>query len=222
MGGNIFKTQRGSDILDRARDPKNQTPEFRRFLLEEKRYILGRVEGGCVLDIGCGAGDHLKALSGRCEMAAGIDNSLLEIKKARIAVRGISNAGVMLADAEELPFKAGSFDYAICTMSTIGNMNDEVKVLAEVARVLKDGGKLEFSFYKKSSESARKRFYDDLGWDETWIGEGTVFLRLSTGIAQSRSYSEKRIREIGANAGFRIKVYDLCDIACMCEASKNS
>jgi len=85
------------------------------------------------LDIGCGAGatmDHLK----RYGQPHGIDLSEIPLRFSR--KRG--HRRLMRASATELPFDSESFDL-ITALDVVEHLDDDVKGLAEIHRVLKPG-----------------------------------------------------------------------------------
>ena len=78
---------------------------------------------------------HAAALSGRGWNVSGVDVSADQLQLAR--ARGVD---VVEADAEALPFEDGSFDAAV-SMFTHTDVGDFAAVVAEVARVLRPGGR---------------------------------------------------------------------------------
>ncbi len=91
--------------------------------------FLERFAKGRVLDVGCGTGQAMRYAS------EGIDVSSEMLKHARI--KGFEN--LLQADAEELPFKDGSFDTVLCIF-TVLNLCDCRKAVKEMNRVLRKGG----------------------------------------------------------------------------------
>ena len=106
-------------------------------------------EGEVVLDLGCGAGLDLYFYAksvGKKGKVYGLDISPDMIKKARTNMEsmGISNAEFICGSSDELPFKNDFFD--IVASNGIYNLSpDKEKVMAEVYRVLKPGGRTVFS-----------------------------------------------------------------------------
>lgn len=94
---------------------------------------LGALPGLNLLDIGCGTGatmDHLK----RYGQPHGIDLSELPLSFSR--KRG--HHRVLRANATELPFDSESFDL-ITALDVVEHLDDDVKGLGEMRRVLKPG-----------------------------------------------------------------------------------
>ena len=104
-------------------------------LLEE----LKKEEKGKLLDVGCGTGNVLcKLINGRRELY-GIDLSENMVEESRKRLKG--DADVKIADAEHIPYMDNMFDTLVCNASFHHYPHPE-KVLREMKRVLKNGGKL--------------------------------------------------------------------------------
>jgi len=100
-----------------------------------------------ILDIGCGTGtltrDIADALSNKSRsLCIGLDAAEEMIKMARLKSSKIPNIQFDAAIAEELPYPSGKFDEAVSTFF-FHHIHFELKkkVLAEIARVLKPGGR---------------------------------------------------------------------------------
>jgi len=92
-----------------------------------------------VLDIGCGNGAFLNALSDRIESGCGVDESAKIIGRARLRNAQLSNLKFEKIDGPKLPFDDGSFDFVISLMSF--RYLDWDPLLAEIKRVTKPGGR---------------------------------------------------------------------------------
>jgi len=102
--------------------------------------------GDVVLDLGSGAGiDLLLAAKkvGRTGKVIGVDMTTAMIAKARknIAAAGLTNVEVRKGIIEKLPVASGSVDWVIS--NCVINLSPEKElVFAEIARVLKPGGRM--------------------------------------------------------------------------------
>jgi demethylmenaquinone methyltransferase/2-methoxy-6-polyprenyl-1,4-benzoquinol methylase len=98
--------------------------------------------GALALDLGTGTGEL--ALELRRERAArvvGADFSVEMLAAARAKADGATGVSWLLADALRLPFPEGAFD-SVASAFLLRNLADLPAALAEMARVLKPGGRL--------------------------------------------------------------------------------
>ncbi len=103
-------------------------------LIEE----IEKSESGKILDVGCGNGNLFTLLPENKYELYGVDFSQNMIIEAKSKCR---NATFSVADAEMLPFDDDSFDIVVCNASFHHYIHPD-RVLEEMRRVLKDGGKL--------------------------------------------------------------------------------
>ena len=97
-----------------------------------------------VLDVGCGTGYLLRRMADRLPDAvefAGIDPAPRMITEARTATGGDGRLRFTNGVAERLPFADSTFDLIVSTTS-FDHWVDQRAGLAEVARVMSDGGHL--------------------------------------------------------------------------------
>jgi demethylmenaquinone methyltransferase / 2-methoxy-6-polyprenyl-1,4-benzoquinol methylase len=113
-----------------------------------KRYtvaVSGAREGQRVLDIAAGTGDLTQAFARRVGpqglvVHTDINEAMLRQGRARLNDDGLTPPSA-LADAQKLPFPGASFDIVSVAFG-LRNMTDKDQALAEMARVLKPGGRL--------------------------------------------------------------------------------
>lgn len=106
-------------------------------------------EGDTVLDLGSGAGiDLLLAarLAGPTGRAIGVDMTPAMIERARANVEkaGLTNVEVRQGIIEDLPVESGTVDLVISNC-VINLSPEKSRVFAELARVLKPGGRISIS-----------------------------------------------------------------------------
>ena len=100
-------------------------------------------EGDFILDVGCGTGSYIIALSKNNRMCFGI-NPLYEVSliKAQQKTKDEDvNIPLIRGVSEKLPFEDEKFDM-ILHFSTLQHVDDQHKTLSEIKRVLKDNGLL--------------------------------------------------------------------------------
>ena len=128
-------------LLDVARGGREDDPAQYRNVFEALRAS----EGGRVLDVGCGTGGAMRALTAsvpEVEGVVGIDISETMITEARARTEGsAAPVGFLVGDAHEMPFADESFDaaYSLRVFDIIG---DPRRALSEMARVLGPRGRL--------------------------------------------------------------------------------
>jgi ubiquinone/menaquinone biosynthesis C-methylase UbiE len=103
-----------------------------------------------VLEIGVGQGTHAQLLAPRCKSFTGIDLTSLavDMTSQRLKLFGISGK-VLQMDAEAMTFADSSFDY-IWSWGVIHHSADTLRVVQEMHRVLRAGGKCTVMIYHKS------------------------------------------------------------------------
>lgn len=89
-----------------------------------------------VLDLGCGNGLSTNYIKGK--FVVGLDLSQVQMVRAKKRFRKIN---YVVGNASKLPFKSNTFDLVVA-INLLHHITDSEKVLNEVYRVLKPGGKL--------------------------------------------------------------------------------
>lgn len=123
---------------------------LRSFLLNERRCIvLNLVKGkqGRVLDVGCGPAILAEGLLEQKFNVWGIDPSrkMIDIGKKRLSNPHAKKLHLAVGEAEELNFSNSSFDIVIC-LGVLEYLENPVKAIKEMDRVLKKNGRLIVSF----------------------------------------------------------------------------
>lgn len=110
----------------------------------EVRWMLRRLDLGpedAVLDVGCAFGVWTHHVGRRVRRAAGVDPDASAVEHGRRSYPGID---LRVADGRALPFADGEFDKVVF-ISTLEHIERPEAVLAEIARVLRPGGRLAIS-----------------------------------------------------------------------------
>jgi ubiquinone/menaquinone biosynthesis C-methylase UbiE len=104
---------------------------------------------GRILDIGCGAGRTTIPLVQQGYAVTGTDISVPMVRQGhRLNSTDVQKATWAACDAADLPFSDGVFDGALFSyngIELVPGLEEKERVLTEVCRVLKSGGKLIFT-----------------------------------------------------------------------------
>ncbi|AIF68489.1 hypothetical protein PAP_00210 [Palaeococcus pacificus DY20341] len=168
----------------------------------EKKYrnraleLLGIKKGEIVLEIGFGTGHCLKKMAelvGEEGKVYGIDISsgMLEVSKKRLEKAGLlDRVELYCGDASKLPYEDNKFDAVFMSFTLELFDTPEIpKVLNEIKRVLKPGGRLGIVSMSKEGGNVLLRLYE-------WLHE-----KLPQYVDCRPIYVEQSIRE----SGFEIK-----------------
>ncbi|MFZ2511849.1 MAG: class I SAM-dependent methyltransferase [Gordonia sp. (in: high G+C Gram-positive bacteria)] len=129
-------------------------------LREAEVGLLGEVAGRDILEIGCGAAPCARWLSAHGANVVGLDVSAGMLAHA-VAAMDSDDKQVPLvrAGAEHLPFGDDCFDLACSAFGAVPFVADSARVMREVARVLRPGGRWVFA----TNHPMRWMFLDDPG-----------------------------------------------------------
>lgn len=96
-----------------------------------------------VLDLGCGPGGFMIALAPFCRNVVGADITprFVEMAKAALVSRLVTNAQVELIQPDRLPYANEQFD-VIVMVDTVHHLENVANTMSEVCRVLKSNGKI--------------------------------------------------------------------------------
>ena len=126
--------------------------------LRQRTANLARMQPGeQVLDVGCGTGTlamEVQSRVGRAGRVAGVDPGTQQIARARSkAARRHVPIDFQIGMIEQLPFPDQSFDVVFATLM-MHHLPASLKRqgLAEIARVLKPGGRLVIADFKRKQE----------------------------------------------------------------------
>jgi arsenite methyltransferase len=113
-------------------------------------FGIARIEpGSAVLDIGCGAGFDLlvaRLQVGDSGRVSGIDltEEMIARARANLTRAGFGDVELTHVDGDDIPYTDASFDMVISN-GVINLSPDKENLFAEISRVLKAGGRLQFA-----------------------------------------------------------------------------
>ena len=178
--------------------------------------LSGCPEGGDLLDVPCGFGRHSVPLARAGYKVVGVDRSPALLEEARRRTGGERRPKFVQADYRDLPQPDESFDAALNLFSSLGYLGDEddTRVLGEIRRVLRPGGRLVIEIMHRDALVLRFR---DTGWH--MVGEGRLLLEQRTfdpaaGVAQTT----QTLVEPGGQRDSRtwsLRIYTATELAAM-------
>lgn len=155
-------------------------------------------ENGAYLDLGCSTalyGRALKAAQNKADVVA-LDFSMQMLEEARLkAEADETDLFFVRADGKELPFFSKTFD-GVVMGGTLNELTEELKVLYEARRVLKDGGVLFMMHLLKS---------------DAWYGR---LLQESMGLSGIKFWTKDESNHLFKQAGFKIDTQIIRGIVC--------
>lgn len=166
-----------------------------------------------VLDLGCGAGRHTKALFERW-WTVGLDLSMALLKVAR---RESPDAPYVRADMRELPFADESFDLVVNLFTSFGYFEEDgehARVLACVCAATRRGGTFVIDFLNAGQVRRELVPYDERV-------ENGITIEQRRAISSDDRFVEKRIRlrERGKEYIERVRLLSAVDLERMLTAA---
>jgi SAM-dependent methyltransferase len=161
---------------------------------------------GRILDVGCGTGRHLLALSDNGRRVVGMDLSehMLDISAAKLERAEVAARLVRADMRNPLPFRNGSFDGAICMFSTLGLIPsgaERVEFVREVRRVLKPGGVFAFHVHNRWHNLVS-------GWGRLWLLRTYLWDRFFSGLEPG----DRLMARYGEIRGMYLHVFSLGEV----------
>jgi SAM-dependent methyltransferase len=131
-------------------------------------------EGDVILDIGSGSGtDTLIAstLTGSRGRVYGLDmtQAMLEKLRRNLAAMNAANVEALEGNAEEIPLDDGTVD-VVTSNGVLNLVPDKPRAFAEIARVLKPGGRVQISDIALTKPVSEKARADPKLWAECVVG----------------------------------------------------
>lgn len=178
-------------------------PRVKQYLNAEIAHVLGRVgPDDRVLEVGCGYGRVTSELATRSARAIGIDSSPGSIDMARRFAGRRPRCEFLVMDATAMAFLDDQFDSVACIQNGICAFGvDKSRLVREMVRVTRPGGKALFSSYSE-------RFWPHrLGWFQ---------LQAERGLLGEIDYDSTSEGEIVCKDGFRSGIMKPADFQGLC------
>jgi SAM-dependent methyltransferase len=159
---------------------------------EEQLDVLGDTRGLDVLEYGCGAAQWAVALAAAGTSVVALDQAERQLRHARLPIDGNGGAlRLVCGSGEHTPFAGASFDLVFCDHGAM-SFCEPNRSVAEVARILRPGGRLVFchttpwpylTWSRRAERFTRRlrRPYFGMHRFDLGDGEGTLDFQLSYG-----------------------------------------
>ena len=136
-----------------------------------------------VADFGCGTGQLASQLSPHVRQVVGVDHSPAMLAAARVQTSELGNVELLQADLAQVPLDDASCDAAVCVL-VLTYLDQAAPVLAEMARVLRPGGRaVVVDLMRHDREDFRRQMGQrSLGF----TGEALTQLLSDAGLARAR------------------------------------
>jgi len=133
---------------------------IKQYLDAEIQFVITNVRGAdLVLELGCGYGRVLKAVSPFVSMIVGNDISRGSLELAKSYMKPCRNYRILQMDASNMSFRPCVFDAVFCIQNGISAFGvDKKRLISESIRVTKSDGLILFSTYSP------KIWADRLDW----------------------------------------------------------
>jgi ubiquinone/menaquinone biosynthesis C-methylase UbiE len=180
--------------------------------------LAGVEPGAELLDVPCGFGRHSVALARSGFRVTGVDRSAALLDEARRRAGHERWPKLVQADYRELPFADASFDAAVNLFTSLGylGIDEDTKVLTEIGRVLRPGGRLVIETNHRDLIVLR---WSDSDW--RLMGEGRLLLEQRTFDAASGIATTSMTLIDGAgereSRTWSVRVYAVTELLAMLE-----
>lgn len=170
-------------------DRYNTTPELDRMRREALSAATGRV-----IEIGLGTGLNLPHYPPAVRPLVGVEPSDGMLARSAARVRAAPfPVEIVVAPAERLPFEDGEFDTAASVL-TLCTVRDPGQVVAELRRVLRDGGRLLVLEHGLADDAGVAAWQHRLDWLQTKVACGCHLVRPIAEILEAGGFRFERVR----------------------------
>ena len=200
---------------------------FQQWFHKEEEFLLSLAEthpNSIFLDVGCGEGRHASLLAKRGVKVIGVDNNPTMIEHATSNLKfdpAISkNIEFYLEDAQKMHFEKETFDFIVCMTNTFGNMPGiEENVLKEMARILKQDGRIILSVYSNDSYwvDLREQTYKDIGLHIKYRNGKAIQTREGL---YSRHFSKTDLQTLCHSASLSPTIEEFTQLTYICKLGK--
>jgi SAM-dependent methyltransferase len=151
VGDRAIQSRRTRYDYFREFDNLREHPDVEPYELSNRIHGYETAGGLRVLDYGCGNGYVLGQYARNGADVYGVDiaPAALQLTHERFSLIGL-NGTFQLTEGDVVPFESEMFDI-VCSMGVLHHVDDATRIVRELHRVLKPGGRLIVMFYNRRS-----------------------------------------------------------------------
>jgi ubiquinone/menaquinone biosynthesis C-methylase UbiE len=202
------------------------SPRIKQYLNAEIHFVISNLRGAdLVLELGCGYGRVMNAVSPFVSRVVGNDTSKGSLELARSYMESCKNCAVFLMDASQLSFRSCVFDAVFCIQNGLPAFGiDKKRLIAESTRVTKDNGIILFSSYSPKIWEARLEWFREQSRfgligeiDEEKTRDGTIVCRDGF---RATTVSGDQFVELFDEFGLTVSVIEVDESSVFCKVIK--
>jgi ubiquinone/menaquinone biosynthesis C-methylase UbiE len=222
--GTYYKEKLSANRLLRCYEVAS--PRIKQYLDADIQFVISNLHGSdLVLELGCGYGRAMKAVSRFVSWVVGNDVSRESLELARSYMESCRNYDVFLMDASQMSFRSCVFDVVFCIQNGISAFGvDKKRLIAESVRVTKDNGIVLFSSYSPKIWEARLEWFrrqsqfDLIGEiDEEKTCDGTIVCKDGF---RSTTVSSDQFVELFGEFGLDASIIEVDESSIFCKVIK--
>ena len=176
-----------------------------------RRSTAGQASGR-VLDIGFGTGSNLKYYPDSVNITALEPNPYMFKKIRDRSSKAYKDINVFQGYGENMPFKDEIFDTVVVTL-VLCMVSDVEKVVSEITRVLKPGGRFYFYEHVSSKSYLGKHFQSFLNPFWSFITTGCNLTRDTEKIIKEAGFAQVKSRKFTIRFGTPISLPNIVGVA---------
>jgi len=201
-------------------------PRIKQYLDAEIQFVISNLrDTDLVLELGCGYGRVMKAVSPFVSIIVGNDISSESLELAKSYMKPYKNYRLAQMDASNLAFRSCTFDALFCIQNGISAFGvDKKRLIAESIRVTKNNGIILFSSY------SNKIWEDRLDWfrkqsqmgllgeiDEEKTRDGTIVCKDGF---KATTVSGNQFLELFGDFGLKASIIEVDESSIFCKVIK--